>query len=47
LAQIQDVLLALPDDAFVKKYELLKERDELRAEAAGYADELQALRAQL
>ena len=44
LAQIQDALLALPDDAFTEKYELLKERDRLREEAAGYANELEAQR---
>lgn len=41
LAEVQDALLALPDDAFAEKYALLKERDELRAQAAGYAEELE------
>lgn len=44
LAQIQDALLALSDDAFAEKYELLEEIDRLRDEAAGYADELEARR---
>ncbi|GMQ92918.1 MAG: hypothetical protein BMS9Abin12_0395 [Acidimicrobiia bacterium] len=37
LADVQRRLLDLPDDAFAEKYELLKERDHLRDEAAGYA----------
>lgn len=44
LAQIQDALLALPDDAFAEKYELLKEQDWLRSEAASYADALEVQR---
>ncbi len=44
LAQIQDALLALPDDAFAEKYELRKERDRLRDEAAGHAGELETQR---
>jgi len=37
LADVQRRLLDLPDDAFAEKYELLKERDQLRDEAAGFA----------
>lgn len=40
LADIQRRILDLPDDAFAEKYELLKERDRLREEASGFADEL-------
>lgn len=40
LADVQKRLLELPDDAFAEKFELLKERDELRDEAAGYAEAL-------
>ncbi|MEN8041359.1 MAG: hypothetical protein ABFR95_07640 [Actinomycetota bacterium] len=35
LAENQRKLLELPDDAFAEKYDLLKERDTLREEAAG------------
>ena len=42
LAEIQDALLALPDDAFAERYELLQERYELRDRAASYADELES-----
>lgn len=35
LAENQRKLLELPDDAFAEKYDLLKERDALREEAAG------------
>lgn len=34
LAETQDALLALPDDAFADRYELLKRRDALRDQAA-------------
>jgi len=34
LAEIQDRLLALPDDAFAARYALRRRQDELRAEAA-------------
>jgi hypothetical protein len=44
LAAIQDALLDLPADAFAEKYELLKERDALREQAAGYAESLDAQR---
>lgn len=37
LADVQKRLLALPDDAFAEKFELLKQRDRLREEAAGFA----------
>ena len=37
LAAVQDALLALADDAFAEKFELLKEQDKLRDEAAEYA----------
>lgn len=40
LADVQQRLLDLPDDAFAEKFELLKERDALRDEAAGYAETL-------
>jgi hypothetical protein len=42
LAEIQEALLALPDDAFAEKYALLKERDELREQATDYAHTLEA-----
>jgi hypothetical protein len=37
LADVQKRLLELPSDAFAEKFELLKERDTLRDEAAGFA----------
>lgn len=37
LAAIQDALMALPDGASSERHELLKERDALRAEAAGFS----------
>jgi hypothetical protein len=37
LADVQKRLLELPSDAFAEKLELLKERDNLRDEAAGFA----------
>ncbi len=37
LAAVQDSLLALADDAFADKYELLKQQDVLREEAARFA----------
>ncbi len=42
LAEIQDELLALPNDEFAKRHELLQERDALRQEAAAHAGELDA-----
>lgn len=44
LAEVQAALLALPDDAFAEKYELLQEQDRLREEAAQYAVNLDAER---
>jgi hypothetical protein len=44
LAEVQDALLALPEDAFAEKYELLKKRDRLRDQAAAYAQSLDARR---
>ena len=40
LADVQKRLLDLPDDAFAEKFDLLKERDALREEAAGYSETL-------
>ena len=40
LADVQKRLLDLPDDAFAEKYDLLKERDVLREEAASYSETL-------
>ncbi len=40
LADVQKRLLDLPDDAFAEKFELLKERDQLRDEAAHYSETL-------
>ncbi len=40
LADVQKRLLDLPEDAFAEKFELLKERDQLRDAAAGYAETL-------
>jgi hypothetical protein len=40
LADVQKRLLDLPDDAFAEKFELLKERDQLRDEAADYSETL-------
>ncbi len=37
LAEVQDALLALDDHDFAAKYELLKEQDKLREEAAAFA----------
>jgi hypothetical protein len=37
LAEVQDALLALPDDAFAERHELLKRRDALREQAAAFA----------
>lgn len=45
LADVQKQLLDLPDDAFAEKFELLKVRDRLRDEAAGYAEALDRNRA--
>ena len=36
LAEVQDRLIALPDDAFAERFELLKRQDRLRQEAAEY-----------
>lgn len=38
LAAIQDQLIALPDDAFAERFDLLRRQDELRAQAAHHAD---------
>ncbi len=40
LADVQKRLLDIPDDAFAEKFELLKERDILRDEAAGFAKKI-------
>ena len=37
LADVEEQLRALPDDAFADKYELLKKQDELRERAAQFA----------
>lgn len=37
LAEVNQEIWALPDDAFAEKYELLKKRDSLRERAAEYA----------
>jgi hypothetical protein len=37
LADVDERLRALPDDAFAEKYELLKKQDELRERAAQFA----------
>ncbi len=37
LAQVQDRLLALPDDAFGERWELRRQQDELRSKAASFA----------
>jgi hypothetical protein len=44
LADVQKRLLDLPDDAFAEKYELLKEQDQLRDEAAGLAEAIDSER---
>jgi hypothetical protein len=44
LAVVHDAIRELPDDAFAEKYELLKEQDKLREEAAQYAVDLDAQR---
>ena len=44
LAEVNDAIYALPDDAFAEKYALLKKRDKLREEAAQYAEHLDAQR---
>jgi hypothetical protein len=44
LAAVHDAIRVLPDDAFAEKYELLKEQDKLREEAAQYAVDLDAQR---
>ncbi|MFV1969565.1 MAG: hypothetical protein ACC683_01025 [Acidimicrobiia bacterium] len=46
LADVQRRLLDLPDDAFAEKYELLKERDQLRDEAAGFAEMIDSERSE-
>jgi len=38
LADVQRRMLALPDDAFAEKYQLIKEQSRLRSEAADFAD---------
>lgn len=42
LAATQDALLALPDDAFAERYELLKRRDVLRDEAGAFRQDRDA-----
>lgn len=37
LSEVQDLLIALPDDAFEERFELIHRRDELRTKAAHYA----------
>jgi hypothetical protein len=37
LSEIQDRLVALPDDAFAERSELIRRRDELRSEAEAHA----------
>ncbi len=37
LSEIQELLVALPDDAFGERAELIRRRDELRSEAARHA----------
>ena len=37
LAEVQDRLIALPDDAFAERFELLKCQDELREQAAEFS----------
>jgi len=44
LADVQARLLALPDDAFAAKYELMKEQDTLRDEASGLATDIDSER---
>ncbi len=44
LAEVQDRLLALPDDAFAERWELRKQQDELRQKAASFAVALDAER---
>ncbi len=44
LSDVQDALLALPDDAFGEKYELQQRRDELRETAAAFSEDLEAQR---
>jgi hypothetical protein len=38
LAGIRDQLIALPDDAFAERFELVRRQDELRSQAAEYAE---------
>ncbi len=44
LAAVHDAIRELPDDAFAEKYQLLKEQDKLREEAAQHAVDLDAQR---
>jgi hypothetical protein len=37
LSEVQDLLIALPDDAFSEREELIRRRDELRARADAHA----------
>lgn len=39
LSEIQDRLIELPDDAFAERYRLRNRRDELRAQAAEFAQD--------
>jgi len=42
LSEVQDQLLALPDDAFAERYELRRRQDELREEASAFAQDAHA-----
>jgi hypothetical protein len=44
LAEVQDRLLGLPDEAHAERYELLQERDRLRALAAEFRVDFEARR---
>ena len=44
LAEVQDELLALPDEAFAERYALLKRQDALRVEAAEFHRDADAAR---
>lgn len=44
LADVQRRLLDLPDDAFGERYELLRERDRLRDEAAAFSEMIESER---
>ncbi len=44
LSEVQDLLVALPDDAFAEREELLRRRDELQALAEQHAEGADAAR---